>query len=75
MPLVGSPKPSTATPAAQQDVERQSQYIAQVYVNRRKVYETYGATEDQAYQKAKSQKATYDSKGLNAVIVVRKSPT
>jgi len=73
MPLVGQSKP-TPNPAAQAQVEKQSQYIAQVYVNRRKVYEVYGASEDEAYQKAKSQKAQYSAKGLNAVVVVRKAP-
>jgi dsRNA-specific ribonuclease len=75
MPLVGQPKPQAgANPAAQTQVEKSTAYIAQVYVNRRKVYETTGASEDEAYQKAKQQKQQYESRGLNAVIVVRKSP-
>jgi dsRNA-specific ribonuclease len=73
MPLVGQSKPVTVDPA-QSQVERSTAYIAQVYVNRRKVYETTGASEDEAYQKAKQQKKQYEARGLNAVVVVRKAP-
>ena len=72
MPLVGKPKPPP-NPAAQQ-VAQQSQYTAQVYVNRKKVWETQAATSDQAYQAANQQAKQYEGKGLSPHIVVRKSP-
>jgi hypothetical protein len=76
MPIVG--KPRTSAPAAsgeggQSDVERETKYVAQVYVNRRKVWEGQGSSEDQVYQQAKTQKQKYESRGMNAVIVTKKS--
>jgi len=73
--LVGRSQQVSANPAAQQQVEKNTMYISQVYVNRRKVWEGSAATEEQAFQAAKQQKQQYESKGLNAVIIVRKSPS
>lgn len=77
MPIVGKPQraPAASGEGGNANVERETKYVAQVYVNRRKVWEGQGATEDAVYQQAKTQKQKYESRGMNAVIVTKKAQT
>jgi hypothetical protein len=67
MPLVGKPQPSAGDRAAEE-----TKYVAQVYVNRRKMWEYRANTESEAYSKASAEKKKY--KGTNSIIVVRQAP-
>ncbi len=49
--------------------------IAQVYVNRQKVWEQSFGSEEEAYAAAKAEKSKHQSKDEDAVIVVRKRKT
>lgn len=56
--------------AAAQQALNQNTYVASIYVGRRKVWEGRAATEEQAYSKAKAEKAKYA--GSNPEIKVSK---
>lgn len=69
MPFVGKPKQVNP---AEQKAEQQSQHVAEVYVNRRKVAEHRAATEGEAMSAAQQDKAKYA--GARVSIVMRDAP-
>jgi hypothetical protein len=68
--FIGKPK-GPPNPQEQQ-AEKASQFISEVYVNRRKVAEHRAATEEEAYSAAKADKAKY--KGARVSINTREAP-
>lgn len=64
--LVGRPKP-TQDSAEERAVEN-SRYVAQLYVKRRKVWEGRAANEDEAYARAKQEKAKYPNSRAHIVV-------
>jgi hypothetical protein len=67
--FIGKPKPKSPI---EQKAEQESQYVAEVYVNRRKVAEHRAATEEQAMSAAKQDRSKYP--GARASIVMREAP-
>ena len=72
MPFIGKPKQSTAPNPVEQRAEQQSQHVAEVYVNRRKVGEHRGATRAEVVAAAEADEAKY--KGARTNIVLREAP-
>jgi hypothetical protein len=72
MPFVGKPAggAETSSSASDRQVE-ETKYVAQVYVNRRKMWEYRANTESEAFSKASVEQKKY--KGSNSIIVVRKA--
>jgi hypothetical protein len=66
MPLVGK------NPQYEQ-INRETTYTAQVFVNRRKVWEGQAADRDTAFQQAKAVEDRYEARGVDASVVVKKS--
>ena len=71
MPFIGKPKQPNP---AQQEAERSSAFVSEVYVNRRKVAEHRGATEEEAMAQAKNTKAKYGKPGVHVEIRSREAP-
>ena len=72
MPFVGKPKARPAANPAEQRAEQQSVHVAEVYVNRRKVAEHRGATEQEVISAANADKAKY--KGARVSVNLREAP-
>ena len=79
-PLLRKPTRNTSTQApnspqanaqAQQALNK-NQYVGEIFVGRRKVWETRAATRDQAFAQAKQQETQYQ--GANPEIKVKKVP-
>jgi hypothetical protein len=72
MPFVGKPTGGTEPNASASDRQvEDTKYVAQVYVNRRKMWEYRANTESEAFTKASTEQKKY--KGSNSIIVVRKA--
>jgi len=69
--FVGKPK---AKQPVDLEAERNSAHIAEVYVNRRKVGEYRGETEESARAQANAAKAKYANQGGRVSIVLREAP-
>ena len=76
MPFVGRPKktPQYMAPsnAVEKQAEEKSHYVAEVYVNRRKVGEHRAATEQEAFAAAKQDKQKFP--GARVSIIMREAP-
>jgi hypothetical protein len=69
MPFIG--KPHQKSPVEQQ-AEAKSAHVAEVYVNRRKIAEHRGASEEEALSAARQEKAKYP--GAKIEIRMRDAP-
>ena len=70
--FIGKPKQHAPPNPAEQRAERESQYVAEVYVNRRKVAEHRASTEGEAMQAANADKQKYA--GARVSTVLREAP-
>lgn len=66
--FIGKPKQHAPPNPAEQRAERESQYVAEVYVNRRKISEHRAATESEAIQAAQADKQKYAGARVSTVI-------
>jgi len=71
MPFIGKPRQPNP---AQEQAERSSAYVSEVYVNRRKVGEFRGATEEEALSQARASKAKYSKPGAHVEVRSREAP-
>lgn len=72
MPFVGKQKQHQPPNPAEQRAERESEHVAEVYVNRRKVGEHRAATRQEAMSAAEADENKYA--GARVSIVMRKAP-
>ena len=73
MPFVGKPRPTPPDNAAEQrQIENETQHIAEVYVNRRKVAEHRASTAQKAHELAEQDKSKYA--GQRVSIILREAP-